>query len=189
MMRVALAALLVLAGAGTQDSAQITALVRKLDSPDWVEQAQAAKELAKIGRPVLGSLRAVMLSDSPSAKYWASAIAEAVARGSGAVSAPAAAPEPEVAATPNPKGFNPGANDVGTLVFVCNNPGHGPYEATFSRCLACAKTKRFAYDYSADCYRCAVCKRGYARKEITCEKCGQPPAGRIPIRAKASAGL
>src|SRR6185436_15170949 len=72
MMRTALAALLLGFGAGTQDSAQISALVKKLDSPDWVEQAQAAKELAKIGAPVLPSLRAVMLSDSPSAKYWAS---------------------------------------------------------------------------------------------------------------------
>lgn len=190
MMRAVLAALILLSHAGSQDAAQISALVQKLDSPDWVEQAQAAKELAKIGKPVLGSLRAVMLSDSPSAKYWASAISEAVARGTGAVAAPPPpAPEPEVSEKPNPKGFNPGANDVGSLVFVCNNAAHGPYEATFSRCLACAKTKRFAYDYSADCYRCAVCKRGYTRKEVTCEKCGQPPAGRIPIRAKTSAGL
>jgi hypothetical protein len=74
-------------------------------------------------------------------------------------------------------------------VFVCNNAAHGPYEATFSRCLTCAKTKRFAYDYGADCYRCAVCKKAYARKEILCDKCSQPPAGRIPIRAKTAAGL
>lgn len=187
MMRTALAALLLGFGAGTQDSAQISALVKKLDSPDWVEQAQAAKELAKIGAPVLPSLRAVMLSDSPSAKYWASAIGDAIGRNSH----PSAEPphEPEPISGNNPRGFAPGANDLGGLVFVCNNPGHGPYEAMFSRCLACAKTKRFAYDYGADCYRCAVCKRGYARKEIVCDKCGQPPAGRIPIRMKSQGGL
>jgi len=189
MIRLAFAAALLLPGAVTQDQAQISQLIKKLDSYDWVEQAQAAKELAKIGQPVLGSLRAVMLSDSPSAKYWASAISDAVGRGSNPVTPPAPAPETEVSATPNPKGFNPGANDLGSLVFVCNNAAHGPYEATFSRCLTCAKTKRFAYDYGADCYRCAVCKKAYARKDITCDKCGQPPQGRIPIRAKTAAGL
>jgi hypothetical protein len=184
MMRAALAALILISG--SQDQAQIDALVRKLDSADWVEQAQAAKELARIGKPVLGALRGVMLSNSPSAKFWASMISDALSR----PAAPSvSAPDLEIAAGPNPKGFNPGANDLGALVFVCNNAGHGPYEATFSRCLACAKTKRFAYDYAADCYRCAVCKRAYARKEITCEKCGQPPAGRIPIRAKTAGGL
>jgi len=190
MTRLALAAVLLVSGAKSQDQAQISQLIQKLDSVDWVEQAQAAKDLAKIGKPALGPLRAVMLSDSPSAKYWASAISEVISRGSAAVSAPPPpAPEPEISVTPNPKGFNPGPNDLGALVFVCNNAGHGPYEATFSRCLACAKTKRFAYDYAADCYRCAVCKRGYARKEITCDKCGQPPAGRIPIRAKTAGGF
>jgi len=183
MMRLAITAALLLPGATTQDQAQISQLIKKLDSYDWVEQAQAAKELAKIGQPAMGSLRAVMLSDSPSAKYWASVIAETVGRGSsGAVPAAPPVPEPEVANTPNPRGFNPGANDLGSLVFVCNNAAHGPYEATFSRCLTCAKTKRFAYDY-------AVCKKAYARKDITCDKCGQPPQGRIPIRAKTAAGL
>jgi hypothetical protein len=190
MLRLALASVLMITSAGSQDAAQINALVKKLDSPDWVEQAQAAKDLAKIGQPVLGSLRAVMLSDSPSAKYWASVISEAIGRGP-AAAAPTPAPtaEPEISNTPNPKGFNPGPNDVGALVFVCNNAAHGPYEATFNRCLTCAKTKRFAYDYGADCYRCAVCKKAYARKEITCDKCGQPPQGRIPIRAKTAGGL
>ena len=189
MMKVALSAVLLLGIGRSQDSAQINALIKKLDSPDWVEQAQAAKDLAKIGQPALGALRAVMLSDSPSAKYWASMIAESASRGSSSAPAPAPTPEPEVISnTPNPKGFNPGPNDLGALVFVCNNAGHGPYEATFSRCLTCAKTKRFAYDYAADCYRCAVCKKAYARKDITCDKCGQPPQGRIPIRAKTAGG-
>jgi hypothetical protein len=188
MIRLACAALVAALGAGYQDSAQIDALVKKLDSTDWVEQAQAAKDLVKIGQPAMGALRAAVMSDSPSARYWASAIGEAVGRKSTPVT-PVAETAPDVPATPNPKGFNPGPNDLGSLVFVCNNAGHGPYEATFSRCLACAKTKRFAYDYAADCYRCAVCKRAYARKEITCDKCGQPPQGRIPIRAKTAGGF
>jgi len=189
MMRLIACGLALLMGSGWQDRARTADLVKKLDSDDWVEQAQAAKEMARIGAPVTGQLRAVMLSDSPSAKYWASAISDAVGRApSSAAPAPAPAPAEEISNLPNPKGFNPGPNDLGALAFVCNNPGHGPYEATFSRCLACAKTKRFAYDYGADCYRCAVCKRAYARKEITCEKCGQPPQGRIPIRSKALSG-
>jgi hypothetical protein len=189
MMRAALAALILLPNVGLQDAAQIAALVKKLDSPDWVEQAQAAKDLAKIGAPAASQLRAVMLSDSPSAKYWASMISESIGRTPSASVAPPPAPEPEPPSPPNPKGFNPGANDLGALVFACNNPRHGPYEATFSRCLMCAKQKKFAYDYAADVYRCAVCKRAYTRKEITCEMCGQPPQGRIPIRAKTAGGL
>jgi len=132
-------------------------------------------------------LRAVMLSDSPSAKYWASMISESLGRG--AAPTPAPTPEPEVPATPNPRGFAPGATDMGALCFICNNASHGPYEPVFSRCLTCGKTKRFAYDYGADCYRCAVCKKTYQRKEVTCDKCGQPPQGRIPIRMKTSGGL
>ena len=185
MMKLALGAVLILGIGRDQDSAQINALVKKLDSTDWVEQAQAAKDLVKIGQPVLGSLK----SDSPSAKYWASVISDAIGRGpSSTAPTPAPVSTEEISNLPNPKGFNPGPNDLGALAFVCNNPGHGPYEATFSRCLACAKTKRFAYDYGAECYRCAVCKRAYARKEITCDKCGQPPQGRIPVRAKALSG-
>ena len=189
MMRAALAALIVIAHAGTQDQAKIDALVKKLDSPDWVEQAQAAKELAKIGKPVLGALRAVMLSDSPSAKYWASMISDSMGRTAAPADPAPSTTEAEIAASPNPKGFNPAANDLGSLVFACNNARHGPYEATFSRCLVCAKQKKFAFDYGADCYRCAVCKRAYTRKEIICDMCGQPPQGRIPIRAKTAAGL
>ena len=188
MIRAALAALILLPGTpGPQDAAQIAALIKKLDSPDWVEQAQAAKELAKIGQPAAGPLRTVMLSDSPSAKYWASMISETLGRNPANVAPPA--PEPELPSTPNPRGFAPGATDMGALVFVCNTPSHGPYEPVFSRCLTCGKTKRFAYDYGADCYRCAVCKKTYLRKEVTCDKCGQPPQGRIPIRMKTSGGL
>ena len=189
MMRIALAALILLPGAGPQGAAQISALIKKLDSPDWVEQAQAAKELARIGQPAVGSLRAVMLSDSPSAKYWASMIGETLGRNPASNAAPLSLPEPEAPSTPNPKGFAPGANDMGALVFVCNTASHGPYEPVFSRCLTCGKSKRFAYDYGADCYRCAVCKKTYLRKEVTCDKCGQPPQGRIPIRMKTSGSL
>jgi hypothetical protein len=186
-MRLTAAALAVLLGTGSQDAARMNELVKKLDSPDWVEQAQAAKDLAKIGRPALDALRPAVMSDSPSARFWASTISEAVLRNSSA--APAPAPEPESAPIANPRGFAPGASDMGSLVFVCNNAAHEPYEATFSRCLTCGKTKRFAYDYGADCYRCAVCKKAYARKDIVCDRCGQPPGGRIPIRMKTAGGL
>jgi len=160
MMRAALAALIVITSAGTQDQAKIDSLVKKLDSPDWVEQAQAAKELAKIGKPVLGALRAVMLSDSPSAKYWASMISDSLGRTAAPADPAPATTESEIAATPNPKGFNPTANDLGSLVFACNNPRHGPYEATFSRCLVCAKQKKFAsahLDIDLSKSRCTGC--------------------------------
>jgi len=189
MTRTILAALALFLGSGVQDQDRLADLVKKLDSPDWVEQAHAAKELAKIGRPALDALRPAVMSDSPSARFWASTISEAVLRNPGAAPASAPAPEPVTAPVANPRGFAPGANDMGALVFICNNPAHEPYEATFSRCLTCAKTKRFAYDYGADCYRCAVCKKAYERKDIVCDRCGKPPAGRIPIRMKTAGGL
>ncbi|HLY10184.1 MAG TPA: hypothetical protein VKW04_12830 [Planctomycetota bacterium] len=188
MIRLIAVVLTVGMGAGLRDRSQASDLIRKLDSTDWVEQAQAAKALVTLGPPVLDALKAAGLSDSPPAKYWASQISEAILR-----SVPSPTPPlpvaPEPVAVTNPKGFAPGPNDLGALVFICNTPAHGPYEATFSRCVSCAKTKRFAYDYGADCYRCAVCKRAYSRKDLTCDKCGQPPSGRIPIRMKTAGGL
>jgi len=184
MIRLLAGLLAVTMGAGIRDQ-QAADLVKKLDAEDWVEQAQAAKELVKMGPPVLQALRPAVMSDSPSAKFWASMITEAILHQSPPPSLPLPV-EPESAGLGSPKAFNPAASDQGALVFVCNTPAHGPYEATFSRCKSCAKSKRFAYDYGADCYRCAVCKRAYERKEIVCDKCGQPPAGRIPIRMKTS---
>lgn len=192
MIRLIACGLALLMGSGWQDRARTADLVKKLDSDDWVEQAQAAKELVKMGPPVLDSLKPAVMSDSPSAKYWASMITEVLLHKQ--VPPPAlplpVAPgaEPEMA-VPNPRGFAPGANDMGSLVFVCNNPSHGPYEATFARCETCSKMKRFAYDYGADVYRCAVCKKAYERKDIRCDRCGQSPAGRIPIRMKTAGGM
>jgi len=187
MIRLMSGLLAVVMGAGMRDQ-QAADLVKKLDSEDWIGQAQAAKDLVKLGPPALEALRSAVMSDSPSAKYWASQISEVLLKSVPPPSLPPAV-NPEPGGVPNPKGFAPGATDMGALVFVCNNPAHGAYEATFSRCTSCAKTKRFAYDYGADCYRCAVCKQAYARKDITCDKCGQPPAGRIPVRMKTAGGL
>jgi hypothetical protein len=188
MIRLMAGLLAVAMGAGTTQQNQAADLVKKLDSEDWVEQAQAAKELVKLGPPVLNALKPAVISDSPSAKFWASQITEVVLHtGVPSPSVPLAV-NPDPAESPSPRGFAPGANDLGSLVFVCNNPSHGPYEATFARCGTCSKMKRFAYDYGADCYRCAVCRKAYERKDIRCDKCGQPPAGRIPIRMKTSGG-
>lgn len=192
MIRLIACGLALLVGAGWQDKARTADLVKKLDSEDWVEQAQAAKELVKLGPPVLEALKHAVMSDSPSSKYWASMITEVVLQKG--VPPPALplpvnpSTEPEIA-VPNPRGFAPGPNDMGSLVFVCNNASHGPYEATFSRCGTCSKMKRFAYDYGADVYRCAVCKKAYERKDIKCDKCGQSPQGRIPIRMKTAGGM
>jgi hypothetical protein len=189
MMRILVTVVAIAVGAGApQDAARTADLVKKLDAEDWVEQAQAAKELVKLGPPILPALKAAVDSDSPAAKFWASQISQAIMQKVPSPTEPLPV-NPEPVAVPNPKGFAPGPNDMGALVFICNNSAHGPYEATFSRCVSCAKTKRFAYDYGADCYRCAVCKRAYTRKEILCDRCGQPPAGRIPIRMKTAGGL
>ena len=183
MIRLLAGLVAVTMGAGVRDQ-QAADLVKKLDSADWVEQAQAAKELARMGPPVLQALRPAVNSDSPSAKFWAERITDAVLHQS--VPPPAlplpVAPESEGGA--NLKVFTPGPNDLGALVFTCTTAAQGTYEATFSRCRSCAKTKRFAYDYGGDSFRCTVCKRGYEAKDITCDKCGQAPVGRTPVRVK-----
>jgi hypothetical protein len=184
MMRLIAGLLVILNGAGLKAQDQAAELVKKLSSEDWVEQAQAAKDLAKMGPPVLEALRPAVMSDSPAAKYWASAIAEVVSH---TAVPPPSLPlpvAPETTSTPNPKGFSPSPSDLGALAFICNNPSHGPYEVVIIRCGTCSKTRRFAYDYGTDCYRCAVCKKGYERADLKCDKCGKPPAPRITVRMK-----
>lgn len=184
MIRLILASLVVMLGAGPQDPSRIADLVRKLDSADWVEQAQAAKGLAAIGKPALEPLAGVLRTESESGRYWASVVSQTILRNSGASAAlPPSDPEPPPST--NPAGFSPGANDMGSLVFICNNSAHEPYEVVFSRCLTCGKAKRFAYDYGLDGYRCAVCKKVYAKKDLRCDKCGQPPAPRMSVRMKS----
>jgi hypothetical protein len=184
MMRLIAGLLVLLTGAGSKPQDQAADLVKKLSSEDWVEQAQAAKDLVKLGPPVLQALRPAVMSDSPAAKYWASAIAEAVH----SEVPPPALPlpvAPETTTSPNPKGFAPSASDMGSLAFICNNESHGPYEVVIIRCSTCSKARRFAYDYGTDGYRCAVCKKAYAKSDLKCDKCGKPPAPRINIRMKA----
>lgn len=183
MMRLIAGLMLLLADAApkAQDAAD---LVKKLASEDWVEQAQAAKDLVKLGPPVLQALRPAVMSDSPAAKYWASAIAEAVSHTEVPPPALPLPVAPETAATPNPKGFSPSASDMGSLAFICNTASHGPYEVVITRCSTCSKARRFAYDYGTDGYRCAVCKKAYEKSELKCDKCGKPPAPRINIRMK-----
>jgi len=184
MMHLIAGLLVLLAGAGLKAQDQAADLVKKLEAEDWVEQAQAAKDLVKMGPPVLPALRPAVMSDSPAAKYWASAIAEAVSHTSVPPPALPLPVAPETAATPNPKGFAPSASDMGALAFICNNASHGPYEVVITRCSTCSKARRFAYDYGTDCYRCAVCKKAYEKSDLKCDKCGMPPAPRMNIRMK-----
>ena len=184
MMRLIAGLLVVLTGTGLKAQDPAADLVKKLEAEDWVEQAQAAKDLVKLGPPVLPALRAAVLSDSPAAKYWASAIADAVSHKSVPPPALPLPVAPETGATPTPKGFAPSASDMGSLAFICNSPSHGPYEVVITRCSTCSKARRFAYDYGTDCYRCAVCKKTYEKSDLKCDKCGKPPAPRMNIRMK-----
>lgn len=184
MIRLLAGLVAVTMGAGVRDP-QAADLVKKLDSADWVEQAQAAKELARMGPPVLQALRPAVNSESPSAKFWASMITEAVLHQSVPPPSLPLPVAPESEGLGNPKVFSPGSDEMGALVFTCTTAAHGTIQATFSRCKSCAKTRRFAADYGGDSFRCTVCKRGYEAKDIVCDKCGQPPVGRTPVRVKA----
>jgi hypothetical protein len=187
MMRMmAAVAALALAGGGEgpQDAAKISALVKQLSAEDWIDQARAAKELAGIGRPALEAVTdAAWKSNAPPIQYWAKAITEKVL-GAGAPVVPAPAPAPAPASEPASANFAPDENDVGSVMFICNNALHGDKEVVLSRCPTCAKMKRFAYDYGSSpaCFRCTVCKAKFTA--VKCDACGQPPGPRTRIRTK-----
>lgn len=181
-MRAAAAAALLMAtgSTGPQDAAKISALVKQLSSEDWVEQARAAKELAGIGRPALEAVTdASFRSNQSSIQYWSKVITDKVL---GAAPTPVPAPAPAPAPDPAAASFAPEENDVGSVMFICNNASHGDYEVVLSRCTTCAKTKRFAYDYNGPCFRCTVCKAKFTA--VKCDKCGQAPGPRTRIRTK-----
>lgn len=157
--------------ASAQDNARIPALIRQLESEDWVEQAQAAKDLDRIGAPVLGALGKAALSDSASVRYWVGTIADSIGKKSG-----------KAASEPPPAGFAPGDDDVGSIMFICTSAKHGDIEVVLSMCPTCAKAKRFAFDHAAKLFRCTVCKRPYAN--VKCDRCGQAPGPRTRIRMK-----
>lgn len=190
MVKAALAAVLLLAADVPQDAARITGLVGKLDDPDWVEQARAAKELATIGRPVFDSLRAAAMSESPAKRYWSGVIVEEVFRREKGGAAPVARPEPAPAAPPSGgeepamMNFGQGENDIGSIMFICNNTKHGDYEVVLSRCPNCAKTKRFTIDYKipGKGFRCTVCGKQYT--DYKCDQCGVPPGPKTRVKLK-----
>ena len=135
MIRITLGALALLMTAGPQESTRIVALIQKLDSEDWVEQAQAAKELVRIGRPAMDPLGKVLSSSSPTAKFWASMIAESVMRGSSTAPAAALPPTaPETVPDANPRGFAPGENDM--------------------ECYSCAVCKKAYQKSDLNCDKC-----------------------------------
>src|ERR1043166_8052729 len=81
-------------------------------------------------------------------------------------------------------GFAPGETDLGSVMFICNNPKHGDYECVLPLCRVCGKMKKFGYDYSAKCWRCSVCKREFPVAQMKCDRCGDPPGPRTRIRMK-----
>jgi hypothetical protein len=186
MMRTGWAALAILLAGGPQDAARIQALVKQLDSADWVDQAKAAKELVSIGRPALTALSSVSSNESPAVRYWADTTSREIYRrtGGGGPSAPPTAPQEVALSVPATPGFSPGENDLGSVMFICNNSKHGDYECVLPLCRVCGKMKKFAYDYSAKCWRCTVCKREFPVSSMKCDQCGDPPGPRTRIRMK-----
>jgi len=191
MLKSAMAAvLLVLAGAG-QDQAKINGLVQRLDDPDWVEQAKAAKDLVAMGRTVFDGLRSATLSESTAKRYWANVIVEEIYRrekGGAAPVAPTPAPATPPADTgssePAAMNFGQGENDLGSIMFICNNTKHGDYEVVLSRCPNCAKAKRFTIDYKipGKGFRCTVCGKQYV--DFKCDQCGVPPGPKTRVKLK-----
>lgn len=180
MMRIALAALVLLPSARPQDAAKVAGLVKQLGTDDWVEQAKAAKDLAQMGKPALEALGKAAMSDSPAVRYWADTVSREIFRRSGGTPQPI--PREVPLAVPVTEGFAPSEDDIGSVMFICNNAKHGDYECVLSACRICGKMKKFAYDYTTRSFRCTICKREYS--PIKCDKCGEPPGPRTRIRMK-----
>ena len=163
-----------------QSAAQIKDLIKLLETEDWVDQAKAAKELARIGKPAL-DLLAVTTSEAPSFRYWSDAIFRKVAPATKPPEPAAKAPEP---AAPPDSGYMPEETDLGAVMFICNNASHGDYEVVLKLCPGCGKAKRFFYDYSLKpaAFRCQVCRKPFTA--VKCDRCGQPPGPRTRIRTK-----
>lgn len=178
IIRLFAALLLALPPGGPQDAATIRGLVTQLSAEDWVDQAKAAKELARIGKPALDQLAKVTEKDPPSMRYWAEQIRSTVTK----TPAPAAPPPPP----PAEPVFTPEETDMGSILFICNNARHGDHEVLISRCTTCAKAKRYYYDYSLNppAFRCGVCKTVYATSSLKCDRCFVPPGPRTRIRTK-----
>jgi hypothetical protein len=172
MMKTALAACAVVFLGGPQDAARIDQLVRQLEDPDWIEQAKAAKELSTFGIPAIDALGRTAPGPSGARRYWTSMIVEEIYRRGKGAAAPAPAP---VSGEPAVMNFGQGENDIGSIVFICNNSRHGDYEVVLTRCPTCGKTKRFTIDYRipGKGFRCTVCGKQYV--EYKCDQCGDPP--------------
>ena len=180
MTKIAMAALALLLAADAQDSTRIAGLVLQLGADDWVDQAKAAKELVGIGKPALEALGKAALHDSPAVRYWSDTVSREIFKRAGAPQVPASKEVP--LAVPVGEGFAPGEDDIGSVMFICNNSKHGDYECVLSSCRICGKQKKFAYDYSSKSFRCTICKREYA--PIRCDKCGEAPGPCTRIRMK-----
>lgn len=185
MTKLALAALTLLLAAGPQDAAKIGVLVKQLEAEDWVDQAKAAKELVLVGKPALEALGKAAIHDSPAVRYWSDTASREIFRrtGGGGPTTPPTAPTAVPLSVPAPNaGFAPGEDDIGSVMFICNNAKHGDYECVLSGCRVCGKMKKFAYDYTSKSFRCTICKREYA--PIKCDRCGDLPGPRTRIRMK-----
>ena len=173
---------------GPQDKAKIQVLVKQLDSADWVEQARAAKELASIGKPSLEALSRVSSSDSSAVQYWADTVVRDIQRRTGGPvpTTPPTGPQEVALAVPASAGFAPADTDLGSIVFTCQNAKHGEwgYECVLPLCRVCGKMKKFAYDYTAKCWRCSVCKREYPVSSMKCDQCGDPPGPKTRVKMK-----
>lgn len=183
MMKIAMAALGALLAAGSQDAAKIQGLVKQLGAEDWVEQARAAKDLVQIGKPAIDLLARAQTDASPAVRYWAETVSLEIWRKAGGTR-PSPPPVEAVVplAVPASPGFSPAEDDMGSVMFICNNARHGDYECVLSICRACGKAKKFAYDYTSKTFRCTVCKRECA--PIKCDRCGDAPGPRTRIRMK-----
>jgi hypothetical protein len=189
MLKTVLGASLVVLLGTSQDAARIDALVRQLEDTDWVEQAKAAKELAGIGTAAFDALGKAAQSQSSSKRYWSGMIVEEIYRRGKGGATPAApvepAPAPATAAEPAAMNFGQGENDIGSIMFICNqNAKHDDYEVVLTRCPTCGKTKRFTIDYKIPGrgFRCTVCGKQYS--DYKCDLCGKTPGVRPPAKLK-----
>lgn len=73
-------------------------------------------------------------------------------------------------------------DEVGAVMFVCNDAKHGDREAVLRTCPSCGVKNRFFQHPSKPAFYCFDCEQRLPESKIVCDSCGKSPSN--PVRLK-----
>jgi hypothetical protein len=74
------------------------------------------------------------------------------------------------------------SDEIGAVMFVCNQTSHGDREAVIRTCPKCEGKNRFFQHPSKPAFYCFDCEEKLPESKIVCDGCGKPPSN--PVRLK-----